>query len=565
MTGTHSPLLRTAAAVIPFAAELRVARPERRLSGQWQDMAVEPSDGAPLGISFRPLQAQELGLDPKAALSELLHYPFAVVRLAAYWDRIEPAPGKFDPSWLDWQVDAAERAGKQIIICTGPVKAFGYPEFFVPPHRLPAPLPEGQLITPETHRPLLEAGIEFLTRIVDRYARRSQVIAWQVEHEAVDPLGMEHSWRLSADFAAAEVAAARAADPSRPVLLNGFLPVTAPVAAAQWWRTRDQGDSLAVASRLADTVGIDYYPRHALATRGRRSVYLDGAASRLGPRRYRKLASRAAAYGQRMMITEIQAEPWEAVTVPPSPPGLGMYSCLPEQVIDSYNRCVRWSRRNPPGASAYLLWGAEYWLLRERQGDPAYLRAFGRILDSQLPGALPVAEQQAARDQEQRGQPGGDRGVEERAADDRHPVAGSARVIGRPGQVDGVAQRHDQRDRAQPGRGAPQWDHYPGQDVLGDDQELEDVHRRPLSGQHRHGGQSEPGARQAGGHAGQDEDGQLSPGQGHADGHREGEHAAGLGQRDQALASDLPGDQRRPGDGADEQHPGEVGLPVLDD
>ena len=67
----------------------------------------------------------------------------------------------------------------------------------------------------------------------------------QVEHEAVDPLGVEHSWRLSAGFAAAEVAAARAADPSRPVLLNGFLPVTVPVAAAQWWRTRDQGDSLA--------------------------------------------------------------------------------------------------------------------------------------------------------------------------------------------------------------------------------------------------------------------------------------------------------------------------------
>jgi hypothetical protein len=380
------------AAAVPLAAEFRVARPDRQLSGRWQDMPVEPADGIPLGISFRPLQAQALGLEPEAALAELLGYPFAVIRLAAYWDRIEPAPGKFDPSWLDWQVDAAERAGKQIIICTGPVKSFGYPEFFVPAHHLPAPLPEGRLVTAETHRPLLEAGVEFLTRIIGRYAGRSAVIAWQVEHEAVDPLGMEHSWRLSAEFAAAEVAAARAADPSRPVLLNGFLPATAPVAAAQWWRTRDQGDSLAVAARLADTVGIDYYPRHALAARGRRAVYLDGTASRLGPRRYRNLARRAAADGKRMMITEIQAEPWEAVTVPPSPPGpgrsvgagwsggYGMYSCLPEHMIASYNRCVRWSRRNPPGASAYLFWGAEYWLLRAHQGDPAYLRAFSRIL-----------------------------------------------------------------------------------------------------------------------------------------------------------------------------------------
>ncbi len=371
----------SAGAAVPFAGELRLARPERTLSGRWERMPVLPADGAPLGISFRPLQAKALDLDPGAALAELLRYPFEVIRLAAYWDRIEPAPGKFDPSWLDWQVEAAERAGKRIIICAGPVKAFGYPEFFVPEHRLPAPLPEGRLVTPESHRPLLDAGIEFMTRIIDRYAAHEQVIAWQVEHEAVDPLGMEHSWRLSAGFAAAEVAAARAADPARPVLLNGFLPVTAPVAAAQWWRTRDQGDSLVVASELADVVGIDYYPRHALAALGSRTLYLDGTFGQLGPRRYRHIAARAAAIGQQVMISEIQAEPWEAVTVPPSPPGRGVYSCLPEHVIANYNQCVRWSRRAPLDVSAYLFWGAEYWLLRAHQGDPAYLRAFSRVLD----------------------------------------------------------------------------------------------------------------------------------------------------------------------------------------
>jgi hypothetical protein len=312
-----------AAARIPLAGEFRVARSEQPMPGRWRTMPVRSADGAQLGISFRPLQAQELGLDPRAALPELLSYPFAVVRLAAYWNRIEPSPGAFHPSWLDWQVEAAERAGKRIVICVGPVKAFGYPEFFVPPHHLPKPLPEGRLVTPDTHRPLLEAGIEFLTRIIDRYASRSAVVAWQVEHEAVDPLGVEHSWRLSADFAAAEVAAARAADPSRPVLLNGFLPVTAPVAASQWWRTRDQGDSLAVAERFADIVGIDYYSRHAVAAKGGRSLYLDGAGSALGPRRYRRLARRAAVLGQQVMFSEIQAEPWEAVTVPPSPPGTG--------------------------------------------------------------------------------------------------------------------------------------------------------------------------------------------------------------------------------------------------
>ena len=47
-------------------------------------------------------------------------------------------------------------------------------------------------------------------------------------------------------------------------MMNGFLPTSLPVRLSQWWQTRDQGDSLAVAQRLADMVGIDYYPRHAL-------------------------------------------------------------------------------------------------------------------------------------------------------------------------------------------------------------------------------------------------------------------------------------------------------------
>jgi Beta-galactosidase len=369
-----------AAALAPLAAEIRIARPAQPLTSRWQQLAVEPAGDALLGISFRPLQAQALGLDPRPTLAELLDYPFRVIRLAAYWDRIEPAPGRFDPAWLDWQVDAAERAGKQIIICLGPVKAFGYPEYFVPAHRLPAPLPERRLVTAADRQPLLDAGTDFITRVVGRYAARRAVVAWQVEHEAVDPLGVEHSWRLAAAFVRREVAAVRAADPSRPVLLNGFLPASTLVAAAQWWRTRDQGDSLAVAQQLADIVGIDYYPRHALAALGGRTVYLDGGARWWRQRRRRQLQHQAAAGGKRLMFAEIQAEPWEPVTTPPSPAGRAAYSCLPEHVINNYNRCARWARETPPGAWAHLFWGAEYWILRGRQGDPSYLRAFARIL-----------------------------------------------------------------------------------------------------------------------------------------------------------------------------------------
>lgn len=373
--------LGAAGALVPVASEVRVARPRRPLTDLWRRVPVASRGRALLGISFRPRQAEALGLAPRQALDSLLDYPFELIRLAAYWDRMEPVPGAFDPGELDWQLDAAERAGKQVIICLGPVKAFGYPEFFVPAHHLPQPLPERSLITPASHPALLRAGIEFITRVVTRYARHPSVVAWQVEHEAVDPLGVEHSWRLSAGYAAEEVAAVRAADPGRPVMMNGFLPTSTPVRLMQWWRSRDQGDSLAVAQRLADIVGIDFYPRHALASAGGRALYLDGSRHPWQQRRWRQAAAWAAgAPGRQVMIAEGQAEPWEAVTTPPSPDGTGMYSCLPEHLIANYSQAMHGCGPLPAGPWAYLFWGAEYWLLRQQQGDQRYLGAFARVL-----------------------------------------------------------------------------------------------------------------------------------------------------------------------------------------
>ena len=279
MTIRVRPALRSAAAAMPVLSEIRIARPAQPLTGRWSQLPVSPARGTLLGISFRPLQAVALGLDPWQALDDLLGYPFSLIRLAAYWNQLEPEPGQLETGELDRQIDAAASAGKQIILCVGAVKAFGYPEFFVPAHELPAPLPEGRLVSPQTHPRLAAAAASFARRIVERYRGRSEIVAWQVEHEPVDPLGMEHSWRLSAAFVEQEVAAVRAADPARPVILTGFVPTSAPVRLQQRWRTRDQGDSLAVAGRLADVVGLNLYPRHGLMRLGGRTAYLAGSQS----------------------------------------------------------------------------------------------------------------------------------------------------------------------------------------------------------------------------------------------------------------------------------------------
>lgn len=365
---------------IPVALEVRVKQATQPLTEAWQRVSIEPRGSTLLGISFRPPQVTALGLELRTTLQTFLSYPFQIIRLGAYWNQVERAPGIFDTDELDWQIDAAERAGKQIILSVGPLKNFSYPEFYVPAHYLKYPLPEHSRIKPLSQQSLFKAAITFITRLVERYKHRSAIVAWQLEHEAVDPLGVEHSWRLDVEFVAEELEAVRKVDPLRPVMMNGFLPTSLPVRLAQWWRTRDQGDSLVVAQRLADIVGIDYYPRHALMKVGTKTLYLDGSTNLWHRQRRKKVFAWARTHGQQLMIAEGQAEPWEVVTIPPNPSGRGMYSCLPEQVITNYNACMRWSQPEFP-LYAYLFWGAEYWMLRKHCADPSYIQAFARILE----------------------------------------------------------------------------------------------------------------------------------------------------------------------------------------
>src|SRR6266699_5146099 len=365
---------------LPLALEVRLKQATQPLMDAWQHQPIEPRRSTLLGISFRTPQVDVLGLDARTTLQTLLTYPFQLIRLGTYCNRIEPEPGLFNTDELDWQIDAAEQAGKHIILCVGPLKTFSYPEFFVPAHHLRQPFPEHTLIKPSAYPSLLTAATDFITRLVERYKHRQGIVAWQLEHEAVDPLGVEHTWRLDTAFVEKEVAALRKADPTRPVMMNGFLPTSLPVRLSQWWQTRDQGDSLAVAQRLADIVGIDYYPRHALTTVGTRTLYLDGSKSPWQQQRRKHLFAWTRAHGQKLMIAEGQAEPWETVTIPPNPYGQGMYSCLPQQVITNYNTCMRWSQQEAP-LYAYLFWGAEYWMLRNQNSDSSYLQAFARILE----------------------------------------------------------------------------------------------------------------------------------------------------------------------------------------
>src|SRR5699024_10110518 len=90
-------LAAVGAAALPFAAEMRVARSTQLLTDRWQHRRIASRGATLLGISLRPRQIEALGLDAQSTLTTLLAYPFQVLRLGAYWQQCEPAPGVFRP------------------------------------------------------------------------------------------------------------------------------------------------------------------------------------------------------------------------------------------------------------------------------------------------------------------------------------------------------------------------------------------------------------------------------------------------------------------------------------
>jgi hypothetical protein len=73
-----------------------------------------------LGASFIPDYAQSFGLDPKDTLNAMLSdLKLKQVRLVSYWSDIEPTPGHYDFSKLDWQFAMANKYGTKVSLSIG--------------------------------------------------------------------------------------------------------------------------------------------------------------------------------------------------------------------------------------------------------------------------------------------------------------------------------------------------------------------------------------------------------------------------------------------------------------
>src|SRR5215472_5136747 len=167
-----------------------------------------------LGASFSPMRARGRGLDWQAAFRRLLELGLSPLRLSTYWDGVD-RDGYLE---LDWQMDEAERAGREVVLTIG-MKAQGWPEFAIPDRLVPAVRRGANVVAAAPE--LRQAAVELVQATVERYRGRPCIIAWQIENEPVNRSG-PRGWWIGADLVRVEIEAARKADLHRPIVLNAF-------------------------------------------------------------------------------------------------------------------------------------------------------------------------------------------------------------------------------------------------------------------------------------------------------------------------------------------------------
>jgi hypothetical protein len=318
------------------------------LSSKFEWPSRGPSRDTVYGADFSCRQSEWLGEDCREAYTAMLdQLGVRHVRLSAYWDEIEPAPGTFDFSSIDWQISEAASRDVGVTLSVG-IKGQRSPEFYVPDWaRAGRRIPDGS--SPTDYPDIASAALDFVRVTVEHEAAQNAIEVWQVENEPyVHFWQTAHDWSLPASFVAREAGVVRSADPSlRPLIVTH----------ASWLRMDGTWRNIL---QNADIVGEAVYTKRQRGPLA--SMYL--LPFELGPLTpdlpyQERTAARA---GKAVWISELQAEPFEAPWIDIR--GSCNYPTISPQLLrDNLTLADR------SGAERAYLWGAEWWYYCMSQRD----------------------------------------------------------------------------------------------------------------------------------------------------------------------------------------------------
>ncbi len=317
-----------------------------------------------LGTTFSQLQCRYIGLDYRAAFQEICALGLDRIRLCAYWNEIEPQPGVFDFSTLDWLLQEADRYKIEVVLAVG-MKVPRWTEFHFPQwvsDRYDTGAGEKAL---DLRSPAVaELALKFVNEVVNHCRYAPAVKYWQIENEPFTRLEIAGGRFLSPEFVQREVSLVRSRLwQNQKILLTNAIHLPKP-------KLTEDLPAFRESLMAADAVGFNVYTK---VPAGNSSRYLEPESEFWDQLQdWQQQLDHA---NKESWVAEAQAEPWEpqklvALDKPHYP------SASPRQMQRLVDTLAR------SNYSTVLLWGCEYWYWHKTQGRNLWLGTVKQMIRS---------------------------------------------------------------------------------------------------------------------------------------------------------------------------------------
>jgi len=294
---------------------------------------IKPAENIGWGVVFSQKHAKYLGLDwQKTYLAILDELQAKNIKIASYWDLIEPQENGYDFADLDWQINKAQERSAKVLLVVG-MKSPRWPECHIP-----------EWAKGFSREKQQEDILNFLEATVLRYRDSDVISGWQVENEPFFVFG-ECPW-VDKEFLKKEVSLVKSLDTQhRPVVIS----------------EAGEGFFWPKAAAVGDIVGITMYKKVWINQFGFYFTYP------FPPILYHRKAELVRKlFHKEVICVELQAEPWGPKLIYDVPVEEQQKTMNLEQF--KYN--IDFAKKT--GLKEFYLWGAEWWYwMKDQRGEGA--------------------------------------------------------------------------------------------------------------------------------------------------------------------------------------------------
>lgn len=298
----------------------------------------QPVKNIRYGVTFSNRYATEIGLDWKDAYLKMLDdLNVKNVRLIAYWDEIEQTKGTYDFSNISWQLEEAQKRNINVMMAIGR-KVPRYPECFEPKWE--------KALTTDAEKD--SALYKYVSTATLRLKNYKVIKMWEVENEPFFPFGECRATKSTT--LENEVTIVKNLD-SRPILIQDS----------------GEGGFWFPSYKLGDYLGISMYRKIWYNFWGiflGKFIYFQYPLANWS---YKIKADLLGVPYQRIIVTELQGEPWGPVI------NSKLSTEERDKTMSHQDFIATTSYAQSTGFRDLYYWGVEWWLWqKEVAGDPFY-------------------------------------------------------------------------------------------------------------------------------------------------------------------------------------------------